>query len=117
MIERVFHVLRWTRRELDATLAALVSEGAVRELSGREPGGQAQPVCAGREAYLPLRGHKGRAGSGGHLWPGHVGQGRLAHPGHHLHQLHAFALQLAGPVLQAQAFQGFLDQGWRAWGQ
>jgi hypothetical protein len=32
MIERVFHVLRWTKRELDATLDALVSEGAVCEV-------------------------------------------------------------------------------------
>jgi hypothetical protein len=29
MIERVFHVLRWTKAELDATLAALVSDGVV----------------------------------------------------------------------------------------
>ena len=27
MIERVFHVLRWTKREVDATLVALVAEG------------------------------------------------------------------------------------------
>jgi hypothetical protein len=38
MLERVFHVLRWTKRELDATLAALVSEDviAVSSLSGQE---------------------------------------------------------------------------------
>jgi hypothetical protein len=38
MLDRVFHVLRWTRRELDATLAALVAEGliVVRGLSQRE---------------------------------------------------------------------------------
>jgi hypothetical protein len=33
MLERVFHVLRWSRRELDSTLATLVSEGVVRETS------------------------------------------------------------------------------------
>lgn len=38
MIERVFHVLHWTKRELDATLAALVSEDviAVHDLSVQE---------------------------------------------------------------------------------
>jgi hypothetical protein len=29
MIERVFHVLRWTKRQVDAALAALVAEGVV----------------------------------------------------------------------------------------
>jgi hypothetical protein len=39
MLERVFHVLRWTKRELDATLEALVSEGtiAVRGTADRGP--------------------------------------------------------------------------------
>jgi len=38
MIERVFHVLRWTKRELDATLSALVQEGilAAHGLSGQK---------------------------------------------------------------------------------
>jgi hypothetical protein len=31
MIERVFHVLRWTKREVDATLAVLVAEGELAE--------------------------------------------------------------------------------------
>jgi hypothetical protein len=32
MIAKVFHVLRWTPRELDRTIAILVEEGAVREM-------------------------------------------------------------------------------------
>jgi len=32
MIARVFHVLRWTPSELDRTIAALIREGAVREV-------------------------------------------------------------------------------------
>jgi hypothetical protein len=36
MIERVFHVLRWTKRELDATLDVLVSQGAVCEVVDRD---------------------------------------------------------------------------------
>jgi hypothetical protein len=36
MLERVFHVLRWTKRELDATLGALVTEGVIRALSAKE---------------------------------------------------------------------------------
>ena len=32
MIEKVFHVLKWTSRELDRTLGALLEEGAVREV-------------------------------------------------------------------------------------
>jgi len=31
MIKKVFHVLRWTKRELERTIAALLEEGAVRE--------------------------------------------------------------------------------------
>jgi hypothetical protein len=32
MIAKVFHVLKWTKRELDRTIAALVEEGGVREV-------------------------------------------------------------------------------------
>lgn len=31
MIGKVFHVLRWTKRELERTIAALIEEGAIRE--------------------------------------------------------------------------------------
>jgi hypothetical protein len=36
MIDRVFHVLRWTKREVDATLAALVTEGELVEVAGQD---------------------------------------------------------------------------------
>jgi hypothetical protein len=39
MVERVFHVLRWTPPELDRTVAALLEEGTVREM-GTAGGGQ-----------------------------------------------------------------------------
>jgi hypothetical protein len=32
MIAKVFHVLRWTRRELDRTIAALLDDGTIREM-------------------------------------------------------------------------------------
>ena len=32
MIGKVFHVLKWTRTELDRTIAALLQEGAVRQM-------------------------------------------------------------------------------------
>jgi hypothetical protein len=32
MIAKVFHVLRWTPRELDRTIATLLEESAVREM-------------------------------------------------------------------------------------
>jgi hypothetical protein len=32
MITKVFHVLKWTSRELDRTIAALLEEGTVREI-------------------------------------------------------------------------------------
>jgi hypothetical protein len=32
MIGKVFHVLRWTKRELGRAIAALLEEGAVREI-------------------------------------------------------------------------------------
>jgi hypothetical protein len=32
MVDRVFHVMRWTKREVDATLAALVAEGELAEI-------------------------------------------------------------------------------------
>jgi hypothetical protein len=32
MIAKVFHVLKWTKRELDHTIAAMLEEGAVREM-------------------------------------------------------------------------------------
>jgi len=40
MIDRVFHVLRWTKREVDATLAALVAEGALAEQVGEDERGR-----------------------------------------------------------------------------
>ena len=32
MIAKVFHVLKWTSRELDRTIAALLEEGAIQEV-------------------------------------------------------------------------------------
>jgi hypothetical protein len=32
MIGKVFHVLKWTSRELDRTIAALLEEGAIQEV-------------------------------------------------------------------------------------
>jgi hypothetical protein len=40
MLERVFHVLSWTKRELDATLDVLVAEGVLRDLSSGEAAGE-----------------------------------------------------------------------------
>jgi len=52
MIERVFHVLHWTQRELDATLAVLVSEGviAVHDLSGQK--GSERKVADKRSQFV-----------------------------------------------------------------
>jgi hypothetical protein len=33
MVAKVFHVLKWTPKELERTLAALLEEDAVRELA------------------------------------------------------------------------------------
>jgi hypothetical protein len=38
MIDRVFHVLRWTKREVDAMLAALVTEGELVKVTGQDEG-------------------------------------------------------------------------------
>jgi hypothetical protein len=36
MLDQAFHVLRWTRREMDATLDALLTEGVIQEMLDEE---------------------------------------------------------------------------------
>jgi hypothetical protein len=52
MLAKVFHVLRWTSRELDRTIAALLEEGAIQEVKiGGMKGPQLASTCAlGRES-------------------------------------------------------------------
>jgi len=40
MLAKVFHVLKWTPRELERTIAALVEEGTAREIRYGEAGMQ-----------------------------------------------------------------------------
>jgi hypothetical protein len=47
MIAKVFHVLKWTKRELERTIAALVEEGAIREA---EIKGRKQPLLVSNRA-------------------------------------------------------------------
>jgi hypothetical protein len=46
MIGKVFHVLRWTKRELDRTIAVLLEEGTVQEVEVGKDGLQLVSTCA-----------------------------------------------------------------------
>jgi hypothetical protein len=46
MIGKVFHVPRWTKRELDRTIAALLEVGAVQEVEVGKDGLQLVSTCA-----------------------------------------------------------------------
>jgi hypothetical protein len=46
MIGKVFHALRWTKRELDRTIAALLEVGAVQEVEVGKDGLQLVSTCA-----------------------------------------------------------------------
>jgi len=50
IIAKVFHILRWTKRELERTIAALLENGTVREIEVKGMKGlqlvSAAPLCS-----------------------------------------------------------------------